>query len=263
MIKTVRIVAIRTTDHSVELFGASNSGQEGFGQGGCGHLSCRLRKRRAAGRAAPRSSWPCRPSPRPTAPASPTTCGARANPSPSSCAPPPVSGRPRRAHRAPPPGPAGPAGHRRLGGTGRPGDVRVRPHERERGGLARAPRSRPLRPARPLRRRGPGHALRGPPPPPDQAPAADHPEPRRVPALLPRPLGRHRAGPRGRGAGADQRGGRRPVPRRGRLRPGRDPRRVAACFPHAEVVVQPGVAHCPWLDDPEEFRRRIAGFLDR
>ncbi len=39
-------------------------------------------------------------------------------------------------------------------------------------------------------------------------------------------------------------------------------RRTAACFPNAEVVVQPGAGHYPWLDDPAEFRGRIAGFLD-
>lgn len=40
-------------------------------------------------------------------------------------------------------------------------------------------------------------------------------------------------------------------------------RRTAECFPNAEVVVQPGAGHYPWLDDPAEFRGRVAGFLDR
>lgn len=39
-------------------------------------------------------------------------------------------------------------------------------------------------------------------------------------------------------------------------------RRAAAAFPNAEVIVQPGAAHYPWLDDPEEFVRRTVGFLD-
>ncbi|MFG2960161.1 alpha/beta fold hydrolase [Streptomyces sp. NPDC048291] len=38
--------------------------------------------------------------------------------------------------------------------------------------------------------------------------------------------------------------------------------RVADAFPHAEVVVQPGAGHYPWLDDPEWFVRRTVGFLD-
>lgn len=40
-------------------------------------------------------------------------------------------------------------------------------------------------------------------------------------------------------------------------------RRAAEAFPNAEVAVQPGAAHYPWLDDPAEFRKRITGFLDR
>ncbi|MCX5167086.1 alpha/beta hydrolase [Streptomyces antibioticus] len=39
-------------------------------------------------------------------------------------------------------------------------------------------------------------------------------------------------------------------------------RRLAAVFPHAESVVQPGAGHYPWLDDPEWFTARIAAFLD-
>ncbi|MEU9383612.1 alpha/beta hydrolase [Streptomyces sp. NPDC048279] len=39
-------------------------------------------------------------------------------------------------------------------------------------------------------------------------------------------------------------------------------RRAAEAFPDAEVTVQPGAAHYPWLDDPEEFVRRTVGFLD-
>ncbi|MFF5499267.1 alpha/beta fold hydrolase [Streptomyces aquilus] len=38
--------------------------------------------------------------------------------------------------------------------------------------------------------------------------------------------------------------------------------RTAAVFPHAELAVQPGAAHYPWLDDPEGFVRRVAAFLD-
>lgn len=38
-------------------------------------------------------------------------------------------------------------------------------------------------------------------------------------------------------------------------------RRTAEAFPDAESVVQPGAGHYPWLDDPEWFVRRVAGFL--
>jgi pimeloyl-ACP methyl ester carboxylesterase len=38
-------------------------------------------------------------------------------------------------------------------------------------------------------------------------------------------------------------------------------RRCAGVFPHAEVAVQPGAAHYPWLDDPQWFVRRVAAFL--
>ncbi|WP_351224458.1 alpha/beta hydrolase [Streptomyces sp. NPDC002133] len=37
---------------------------------------------------------------------------------------------------------------------------------------------------------------------------------------------------------------------------------AAALFPHAEVAVQAGAAHYPWLDDPGAFRRTVAAFLD-
>ncbi|MER7949533.1 alpha/beta hydrolase [Streptomyces sp. NPDC096079] len=37
---------------------------------------------------------------------------------------------------------------------------------------------------------------------------------------------------------------------------------AAACFPHAEVVVQPGAGHFPWVDDAEAFVRPVAAFLD-
>ncbi|WP_399934540.1 alpha/beta fold hydrolase [Streptomyces kanamyceticus] len=36
---------------------------------------------------------------------------------------------------------------------------------------------------------------------------------------------------------------------------------VAALFPHAELVVQPGAAHFPWLDDPARFTAATAAFL--
>lgn len=36
---------------------------------------------------------------------------------------------------------------------------------------------------------------------------------------------------------------------------------VAALFPHAELAVQQGAGHFPWLDDPERFVAVVAGFL--
>ncbi|MFJ8145688.1 alpha/beta fold hydrolase [Streptomyces sp. NPDC096048] len=38
-------------------------------------------------------------------------------------------------------------------------------------------------------------------------------------------------------------------------------RRCADVFPHAEVAVQPGAGHYPWLDDPRWFVRRVVAFL--
>jgi pimeloyl-ACP methyl ester carboxylesterase len=38
-------------------------------------------------------------------------------------------------------------------------------------------------------------------------------------------------------------------------------RRTAEVFPAAELAVQPGAGHYPWLDDPEWFVRRVARFL--
>jgi pimeloyl-ACP methyl ester carboxylesterase len=38
-------------------------------------------------------------------------------------------------------------------------------------------------------------------------------------------------------------------------------RRTADAFPNAELAVQPGAGHYPWLDDPEWFKRRASGFL--
>ncbi|TWV30608.1 alpha/beta hydrolase [Streptomyces misionensis] len=40
-------------------------------------------------------------------------------------------------------------------------------------------------------------------------------------------------------------------------------RRAAEAFPNAEVTVQSGAGHYPWLDDPDTFRGRITAFLDR
>ncbi|MER7518468.1 alpha/beta hydrolase [Streptomyces sp. NPDC126499] len=37
---------------------------------------------------------------------------------------------------------------------------------------------------------------------------------------------------------------------------------IAACFPHAELVVQPAAGHFPWVDDPGAFVRPVAAFLD-
>ncbi|MFI2435980.1 alpha/beta fold hydrolase [Streptomyces sp. NPDC018693] len=39
-------------------------------------------------------------------------------------------------------------------------------------------------------------------------------------------------------------------------------RRTADAFPNAEVAVQPGAGHFPWLDDPAWFVRRVTAFLD-
>jgi pimeloyl-ACP methyl ester carboxylesterase len=39
-------------------------------------------------------------------------------------------------------------------------------------------------------------------------------------------------------------------------------RRAADVFPDAELAVQPGAGHFPWLDDPEWFVRRVVAFLD-
>ncbi|AOR36194.1 alpha/beta hydrolase [Streptomyces fodineus] len=39
-------------------------------------------------------------------------------------------------------------------------------------------------------------------------------------------------------------------------------RRAAEAFPRAEIAVQPGAGHYPWLDDPEWFVRRVLAFLD-
>ena len=36
---------------------------------------------------------------------------------------------------------------------------------------------------------------------------------------------------------------------------------LAAMFPSAEVVVQPGIGHYPWLDDPAWFVDTVSGFL--
>jgi pimeloyl-ACP methyl ester carboxylesterase len=35
----------------------------------------------------------------------------------------------------------------------------------------------------------------------------------------------------------------------------------AGLFPQAELAVQPGGGHYPWLDDPEWFVQTLAGFL--
>ncbi|MEU6666793.1 alpha/beta hydrolase [Streptomyces sp. NPDC046727] len=39
--------------------------------------------------------------------------------------------------------------------------------------------------------------------------------------------------------------------------------RAARAFPNAEVAVQPGAGHYPWLDDPEAFVSRTVDFLAR
>ncbi|MFF6776885.1 alpha/beta fold hydrolase [Streptomyces sp. NPDC012637] len=37
---------------------------------------------------------------------------------------------------------------------------------------------------------------------------------------------------------------------------------LAACFPHAELVVQPRAGHFPWVDDAGDFVRPVLAFLD-
>jgi proline iminopeptidase len=37
---------------------------------------------------------------------------------------------------------------------------------------------------------------------------------------------------------------------------------LAAAFGNAQLVVQPGAGHYPWIDDPELFRRTLVAFLD-
>ncbi|MEV6950458.1 alpha/beta hydrolase [Streptomyces sp. NPDC051183] len=39
-------------------------------------------------------------------------------------------------------------------------------------------------------------------------------------------------------------------------------RAIAEWFPRAEVTVQPGAGHYPWVDDPAAFARTVLGFLD-
>jgi len=43
--------------------------------------------------------------------------------------------------------------------------------------------------------------------------------------------------------------------------PTEDPVLQARRFEHAELVVQPGAGHFPWLDDPVWFTRTLAAFL--
>ncbi|SDZ30411.1 Pimeloyl-ACP methyl ester carboxylesterase [Amycolatopsis xylanica] len=37
---------------------------------------------------------------------------------------------------------------------------------------------------------------------------------------------------------------------------------LADAFPNSTLVLQTGVAHCPWLDDPAGFGRTVTGFLE-
>ncbi|MGW1893871.1 alpha/beta fold hydrolase [Streptomyces sp. NPDC002004] len=46
----------------------------------------------------------------------------------------------------------------------------------------------------------------------------------------------------------------------GNPRPARA-RRIADVFPHADVAVQPGAGHHPWLDDPAWFLDRVGAFF--
>jgi pimeloyl-ACP methyl ester carboxylesterase len=36
---------------------------------------------------------------------------------------------------------------------------------------------------------------------------------------------------------------------------------IAGLFADAELVVQPGAGHYPWLDDPERFAGAVTGLL--
>lgn len=50
----------------------------------------------------------------------------------------------------------------------------------------------------------------------------------------------------------------------GEVDPGAPPRATAeftGLFPYAELVVQPGAGHFPWLDDPDRFVAATASFL--
>lgn len=38
---------------------------------------------------------------------------------------------------------------------------------------------------------------------------------------------------------------------------------IAKLFPHAELTIQPGAGHFPWLDDPVRFTQTVAAFLTR
>ncbi|WP_431040626.1 alpha/beta hydrolase [Streptomyces sp. P1-3] len=38
---------------------------------------------------------------------------------------------------------------------------------------------------------------------------------------------------------------------------------IAALFPHAELTIQPGAGHYPWLDDRVRFTQTVAAFLTR
>ncbi|MGP3947230.1 alpha/beta fold hydrolase [Streptomyces sp. 7N604] len=38
---------------------------------------------------------------------------------------------------------------------------------------------------------------------------------------------------------------------------------IAELFPEAELAVQPGAGHFPWLDDPRRFTRTVTTFLAR
>jgi pimeloyl-ACP methyl ester carboxylesterase len=44
-------------------------------------------------------------------------------------------------------------------------------------------------------------------------------------------------------------------------KPGPNAAEYAGLFEHAELPVQPGAGHFPWLDDPAWFTRTLAAFL--
>ena len=43
--------------------------------------------------------------------------------------------------------------------------------------------------------------------------------------------------------------------------PQRNAAEYAGLFEHAELAVQPGAGHFPWLDEPAWFTRTLAAFL--